>query len=348
MIFICLILFIKGNETRFSGTVIQLKFRKFGWNGLLFDVPEEMRFTRQGGNAKSGNFMLESEDCLVEAKWQPIPKRPKPISSIVGTIVEQMEKYEKKKKRDKRQTVKILGKETAHVYSHDALYIVVKAQVEERYYIWYCNESERIIILRFVFKTFDDKSRRMLKRMVDSMKCHGEGFNVWSLMNLRFETPVSFLLTESNIRVGRAQFLFTDNQLSMFTEKTSTILLEYFSMANLLFKDTYKDIDKWFEKNYRKDLSKQLKKRKIKFQLAKPRKLRRHKVVVKQAKMTSGVSWRTTTIYTNATWYCSGSNRIYSVTVASSIKRPILFKRILDEAGHAKMVDDFLSSIKCH
>lgn len=326
-----------------------MEFNKFGWNGLLFDAPQDARFTRFGGSAKAGTLRLEAEDYFIEAKWEPTPKRRRSISAVADKFVEDMTKeYGKKLKRPKKGSFRILGKEDARVYSHDALYLVMKAEVEERYYMWYCDESKRVVILRFVFKTFDNTAKNIVKKVLDDFECHRKETTVWALMNTRFETPIDFLLTEARIAVGRAHFMLSDRKPSTFTEKTSTILVEYFSMANIIYKDTYEDPDNWFEEHYEKDLKKLLKKRRLKFQVADPRKLKRHKVVVKEAEASSGFTWRAKTLYTNATWYCAGSNRIYSVTVSSSISRPLPLKREINKAEHAKTVADLLSSIKCH
>ena len=184
--------------------------------------------------------------------------------------------------------------------------------------------------------------------MIEKFECHREGAYVWSLLNLRFEVPTDFILTDSKRTVGRAGFIMDSKKLSAFADKTKTIFIEYFSMANILFKDTYKNLDKWLEEKYLKELCKTLRQRKIEFKEKEPRKIRRHKVIINQADRKFGFTWRGTTMYTNGTWYCSGSNRIYSVTFTSNIKRPIIFKREITEEEHIKLIDTVLSSFKCH
>jgi hypothetical protein len=167
-------------------------------------------------------------------------------------------------------------------------------------------------------------------------------------MDVLYKAPKSYLLTDAKITVGRAYMMLKDTKLSMFAEQASTIVIEYFSMANLVYKDTYKDLDKWFKEHHLKDLRKILKKRRLKFEMVEPVKVRRHNTVVKQAKATTGASWRTTTAYKNSTWYCSGSNRIYTVTVYSSLKRPLFFKRKIDDKTYKDLINQILSSFKCH
>jgi hypothetical protein len=326
-----------------------LDFTEFAWNGFRFEAPEEARFTRYGGDTKKGSFILESEDYLIEAKWDPIPKRRASLSVVGTSLIEEMGvEYGKKRRRLSKRTITVLEKHDTHVFSHDALYMVAKVQVEERFYIWYCDESNRVVIVRFLFKTFDESSKKIVKQLLESLECHRKDFNVWSLLNVRFETPMDFLLTDSRIAVGGARFVLSGRKLTSFTEKTSTIVVEYYSMANVVFEDTYNDLDVWFRKNHEKDIYKQFKKRRIRFRSIEPRKLMKHDLIMKEATGKSGTSWRSTTHFTNASWYCSESNRIYSITLASSISKPLFLKRQINETEYTELMGNLLSSFKCH
>jgi len=317
-----------------------LKFKEFGWNGFLFEVPEEVRFTSEGGNAEKGYLRLEAEDFFFEAKWEPfLPKKTKPISEVAEAFVKQMEKSKKLK-------VTILRKDSALVSKHNALYISLKSEAEERIYMWYCDESKRFVIFRFVFKTFDEVGKQIIKQTLDTFRCHTEKSNIWSVLDLRFELPTAFLLADRKIAVGRSHISFNERKVSAFAEKSRAILIEYFSMANLAFKDTYRDLDKWLEKNYLKDLKKRY--HNISFKTEESRKFKRHEMKIKQGITAKGLTTRKTSVYTNATWYCSGSNRIYSITVSSHIARPLFFKRRIEKEDHKNLIEELLSSFKCH
>ncbi|MBS7615052.1 hypothetical protein KEJ18_04900 [Candidatus Bathyarchaeota archaeon] len=325
-----------------------MNFTEFGWNGINFEVPEDARFTRFAGDAKRGSFMFESDEYLIEGKWEPIPKRRQSISVIATTLIEKMGEQYKKRGRLSSRAIKVLEKRDARVYTHDALFMVVKEQVDERFYLWYCDESNRIVIMRFIFKTFDENSRKIIRKVIESFICHKEDPNVWSLLNFSFEAPKDFYLTEAKIAVGRAHFVLTAKKVSSFSERISTLIVDYYSLANVVFKDTYKNIDEWFKKNYEKDLFKQLKKRKIKFVPEEQRKLLTHDLVIKNGISKSGMSWRSTTLYTNLSWYCQESNRIYTVTMASSLAKPIFLKRKISEIEYSGLLESLLSSFKCH
>jgi len=107
-------------------------------------------------------------------------------------------------------------------------------------------------------------------------------------------------------------------------------------------------MEDWFKKNYEKDLNKQLKQRRIKFKSVEPQKLMKHDLTMKEAISKFGVTWRNTALYTNATWYCPESNRIYSVTLAFNIARPIFLKRNIIESEYTDLMKNLLSSLKCH
>jgi len=321
-----------------------VKFKEIGWNGFLMTVPEEMNLTRHGGDANQGMFSLESEGYLVEISWRPIPKKPKPLLSVVETIIDQAKKNAEKKK----QKFSVKRKADTTVYCHNAVYLRLETMAEEHYYIWYCQETNRIVISRFVCETFDEKNKNLIKQLLNVLKCHMGEKNVWSLMKMRFESPQSFLLKEAHIGVGRAHIELMERKLSAFTERVRTIYVDYFSMANLKFKDTYEDPEKWFEKNFLKDLKKALKKRRIKFVTSGETEVRSHRAIIKQAVKRSGLTTRGANLYTNATWYCSEMNRMYSVTVTSGVTRPFFLKRELKKEEHEELLNGILKSFQCH
>jgi len=322
-----------------------VNFKEIGWNGFLLKVPEEIYLTRQGGDAKRGSLSLESEGYMIEIKWEPIPKEPEPLETIVESLIKQVEKSVKKA----NQNLEVRERRKSRIRNHAAIYLHLKSALEERYYVWYCEESDRIIISRFVCKTFDEKSRNLMKQFLSTIKCHSDEKNIWALMKVRFESPQSFLLKEAEIKVGKMRIILEENKVLKFRMMTRRIIVEYFSAANLVFKDTYKDPEKWFEKNYLSDLKKILRKGRIKFETSRKKKLENHKVIIKRAeKSTYGFSSASKNLFSTAIWYCPEMNRMYSVTVASSIAGPLLIKKELSKKEHEKIFRELLDSFKCH
>jgi hypothetical protein len=321
-----------------------VEFKEIGWNGFVIRVPEEMHLTRQGGDAKQGTFLIESEGKIIEFSWNPIPKRSKSLLSFVEKIVDRAKKEAEKK--DLKFTVK--ERRRALVNNHDAIYLLIKSVIDERYYIWLCQESDRIVAVRFIFQNFDEKARSFVKHFLSTLECHREENNVWSLMKIRFETPKSLLLTEAKFGVGRAHIALAENKLSTFEERSKEVYVDYFSMANLLFKDTYQDPGKWFEKNFMKEFRRMLRKWRVKFETIGERNLEGHKAVIKQAKTKSGFYTRVSDLCSIACWYCQEMNRMYFVAVYSKVARPAILKRNLREEEHNELFDGILQSFRCH
>jgi len=317
-----------------------LEFKDFGWNGFLFKISQDVRLISEGGNAKSGYMRLGAEGYFFEVKWEGIqPKNVKPLSEVVDGFVKRLEK-------DSKQKLPIRGKRSTSVFKHDALFLSLKSTVEERIYFWYCEESLRVIIFRFAFKSMNMTSRTIMRQVLTSLKCHGEELNVWTVLESSFKASPSFQLTERKMMVGRTYLSLLESKLTPFTERKRGILFEYFSMANIQFEDDYKDLNKWMDKRYLKDLKKRY--RGIKFQSSTEEKLNNHTAIIKKAKGKSGFTTRKSSLYTNVTWYCEDLNRIYSVTTFEQIARPLPLNREIDEKAFEEFSKEFISTIKCH
>jgi len=326
-----------------------LKFKELGWNGFFLEIPEEMRLTTEGGNINSGYLKFEMENFIMEVRWDPFdPKKPKPLAEIADSFIKTAKKtYEKKAK--KKIDLKIESVRSTSVSSHNAYFMVLKPEtnMEEQVYIWNCDRDKRAILIHFISLLPREESENIIGHILSSLKCHLEGeFISWAALNLRFNTPRSFMLSERRIAVGKTYLTFDEQKFSTFTNRGRRLIIEYFSMANVIFEDTYKDVDSWFQKNYWKDLKKRCKD--IALQTTEERKILRHNVVYKHGIKNSGLFTRRTTMCENLTWYCSKSNRIYSLTYMSYIGRPFFLKRKLDEETDKKIMQEFLSSFRCH
>lgn len=317
-----------------------MKFVKVGWNGILFETPEDLRLLSERGNFKTGYMRLESENGILEIKWDPIPKRAKTISEVASEFIKQLGKKSKKTEISVRKT------KATSVFKHDASYISLKTNMEESVYLWYCNESNRIIICHFAFRSMDEPSRMVVERVMDTLKCHGEDANIWSLLGFSFKAPSTFLLSERKMTVGGSHLILVESKLTPYKETRREIFFQYYSMANLLFKDDYKDPAKWMENNYIKNLKRRY--GKLEFQKVEPCKFRRHIAAIQKGASKSGFLSRGKSLYNNLTWYCSKSNRIYSVTVSSHVRKMFFLKHELDEEAFEKLTKEVFSSIRCH
>jgi len=326
-----------------------LKFKELGWNGFLLQIPEEMRLTTEGGNINSGYLKLEMENLIMEIKWDVFdPKKIKSLAEVSSSFIENLKKTLEKRAK-KKVDVKVKTMENIFISSHNARFMVIDSGtgLREPTYMWICDKSKRIIILHFAFSPLMEEGEETVGRILSSLKCHAEGDLIpWSALNIRFNLPLSLLLSERKIAVGRTYLIFRDQKYFTFGEAGRSLSIEYFSMANILFEDTYKDLDTWFQKNYWKDLKKTHKN--IDFQSSESRRIMRHNALYKHGVVKSGIFTRKTTLCKNLTWYCSRSNRIYSVTYTSYISRPFFLKRSINEDEEEKFLQDILSSFKCH
>ncbi len=317
-----------------------MEFRDFGWNSFLLKISQDSRLVSEGGNARSGYMRIEAENYFLEVKWEETqPKKAKPISEIMEAFVKKLEK-------DAKQKVPIHGKRSTRVFEHEALVLSLKSVTEERIYFWHCEDSLRIIILRFVFKLMDTTSQTIIRQVLDSFKCHGEEMSVWTPPESTFKVPPSFQLTDRKMLIGRTYLLLIEHKLAPFAERRREILFEYNSMANIRFEDEYKDLSKWMEKRYLKDLKKRY--RGIKFQSSVEEKIDGHLAVVKKGAGRSGLTTRRSSLYANTTWYCEDLNRIYTVTTSEHIARPWPLRRRIDERAFEDFSKDFISTIRCH
>ncbi|MEM2673949.1 MAG: hypothetical protein QXG34_04425, partial [Candidatus Bathyarchaeia archaeon] len=222
-----------------------MKFRELSWNGFLLEIPEDMRLTAESGNLNSGYLKFEMEGFLVEVRWDPLdPRKAKSLALIADSFVKNIKKTLEKTSK-KRIDIKIENVGNIFVSSHSAYVMILKPNsgLREPVYIWNCDRSKRIVVMHFTSLLSDEESENLIKRIVNSFKCHLEGdFIPWAALNLRFNLPPSFLLSERKIAVGRTHLTFNEQKFSTFAEKGKNLMIEYFSMANLIFEDTYKNI----------------------------------------------------------------------------------------------------------
>jgi len=306
----------------------------------LFNIPQDARLVSEGGNAKTGYMRLEAEKCFFEVKWEEVePKKAKPLSEIVHAFLKKMEK-------DSKQKIPIRSKRSATVFDHQALFMSLKSNIEERIFFWHCSETLRVIIFRFAFQSMDTTSRAIMKEVLTSFKCHGEESTVWSLFEFTFKAPTSFQLSDRKMMIGRTHLLLLEHKLSPFAERKREILFDYYSMANVQFRDEHQDLDKWFEKRYRKDLRKRY--RGSKFQSSTVGKINGHGGIVKKGLGRTGIITRKSSLYNYATWYCEDLNRIYSVTISEHLARPFPLKRRLDQTAFEDFCREFISNLRCH
>lgn len=318
-----------------------MNFIKIGWNGFLFETPKDFRLVSERGNSKTGYMRLETENGIVELKWEPYqPGKAKSISEVASEFIKKIQKSKKKVNISVKKT------KATSVNGHDASFISLKTDLEESIYLWYCEESSRIIICHFAFPSINEFSRVSIEKIIDTMKCHSKGIHVWSLLGFTFKAPSSFMLNERRMTVGGSRLILVESKLSPYQEVRREIYFQYYSMANLLFKEDYNNPAKWLEKNYIKNLRQRY--GKIKFDDAEICRFKRHKAAIRKGESSSGLLSRRKSYYQNLTWYCTSSNRIYTVTVSSHLSRIFFLKKDIDPHSLEEFAEKIFSTIRCH
>lgn len=306
-----------------------------------------MRLTAEGGDLNSGYLRLEKEGFSMEVKWSLFdPKKARPLaevaSSFLETVKKTIEKEIKKKVDLKAETL-----ESRFISSHNAYSMAIKSGAKELIYLWNCEESGRTIILHFTSVLPENESAEIMDNILESFRCHEKKeFTLWSAFNMRFMIPSTFLLSDRKIAVGRAYLVFNEHKPSSLAERGRNLIIEYFSMANLIFGNKCRKLEEWFKENYWKDLKRHY--RYVSFQETNVRKLMRHNVLYKRGVKSSGLIWRRTSVCENFTWYCSKSNRIYSMSFISYLSKPFFLRRRMDMEEDKRILRTFLSSFRCH
>ena len=323
-----------------------MRFKEIGWNGFLLKVPEDMYLTRHGGDSREGTFFIESEDSLIEVSWIPISKKPTTsLLEVVDKITDRIQKEAGKKKLN----FTIRERRDAVVNNHKAVYLLLDYGVRERYYVWRCPDSDRIVAVRFSFRKYDEWADEVIKNLIGTIKCHGEK-HVWSLMRMRFEAPKSFLLNTTKIKSAELNIALLEEKFSAFEERRRAIYVKYFPMANVRFKDTYRNLERWFEKNYLKEFRKKIlkRRRKISFKIKGEKKMGSHVALIEEARLSSMLIKRIKEICSVALWYCPETNRIYLLAFDTQVHRPLPFKIRLEAEEHEALFNEVLESFRCH
>ncbi|MCD6089092.1 hypothetical protein J7K07_05185 [Candidatus Bathyarchaeota archaeon] len=323
-----------------------MKFKEIGWNGFLLRVPEDMYLARHGGDSRKGGFLIESEDSLIEVSWIPISKkRSASLLEVVDKITDRIQKEVGKKKlnfaiKERRDTI---------VNNHKAVYLLLDYGFRERYYVWRCPDSNRIVAVRFLFRKYDERTSEVIRNVIGTIKCHGKK-HVWSLMKMRFETPKTFLLNTTEIKAAELNIALSEEKFSMFEERRKAIYVKYFPMANIRFKDTYRNLERWFEKNYMNEFKKKILKirGKMSFKIKDEKKLGDHTVLIEEARLSSKLIKRRKEICSVAFWYCPEMNRIYFLALDTQVHRPPPFKINLKADEHEALFNEVLDSFRCH
>ncbi|MGD8544549.1 MAG: hypothetical protein PVH12_00085 [Candidatus Bathyarchaeota archaeon] len=316
-----------------------MKFKEFAWQGFMLEVPEEWQLIEEGGNSLSGKLSFQTDDASLRLEWKPISKKkPMPIRDIT-------EKFTEKLRKKAKRNVKI-RKGSINIQEHKAASVQFRTNVEGQGFFWYCKPTNRFFMIEFLTRKEAKIPKHVIEHVVKSFTCHGLKGRTWSILGFSFETPKSFELETRKFVVGKGILLFQEKRRNPLTETRTSVLFEYFSMANVQFEDTYMEPHRWFDDYYVDGLKKRFGKPKL--EEHSDLQIKGHSVKVIKGTASSGWTWRKKVGFIIAFWYCPGSNRIYVMMVSDEITRPIFLRRRLEEDDLKQCFQDVVETIQCH
>lgn len=302
-------------------------------------MPEDWRFIGEGGTFQSGNLSFQTDTASLRLEWKPINKRnPDPLDVVTERFIKKIRKNIKKNVRIRKGFV--------NINEHKASFVNFNTDVKGQEYFWYCKPTNRLIIIEFMIREDENIPRSVIRKILRSFTCHGSDKRIWSVLGFRFETPKSLKLSARKFVVGRGMLSFLERKRSLLTNYQIKALFEYYSMANLQFEDLFMEHNKWFDNFYLNYLRKEY--GKLRFGKPEAGQVQGHEVEIREGTLSYGLTWRSKAKFFVASWFCPNANRMYAITVAKEIIRPIFLKRQLNQEDLIDSFQKIVNSVQCH
>jgi len=304
------------------------RIKDFGWRGFLLKIPETWDLTREQIKKKNGFLQIEDEyGVRIEVNWEKIPFEKMPdVKNTMKKIIENLKK--------KNPKLKAIGRVNVKVMNHDAILSRINLDEENCSDVlhWYCENSERLCTL-FLYSTTKDYEKYhsfLSKTILPSLKCHGEKY-FWNFYGIKLTLPSTFDLTYYKVTTGLSLARFYRRKDNAY------ILLAYNSMANIILKEYYNNLEDWYDATLRKDVDKFF---------GKFGKIKREDAIVSGHKAIQLVSQRGIPLpFVKKTkrmriflWHCEKSNRLYAIITVFSEEK----------ASERYEAQNIIRNLKCH
>ncbi|HDD63983.1 MAG: hypothetical protein DRJ32_00750 [Thermoprotei archaeon] len=229
----------------------ELKY--FAWQGIELMIPKDWDLAVDAGNFDNGYFRLDDYvKPRLEIKWEKIKFEKAPTSDkLLENFIKSMEKNLKKRKIQTK--VSILEKQNTKVAEHDAVLAYVRSVQDALIVAWYCEKSERAFIAQTVFPAKEyDNQKKAFNTVIQKLMCHTSDENItWSAYGFKVKIPALYRLSNRKFTSGLSYLFFMD------PKGYNIVSFGYSSMANVILKEYYSDIEEWFnELIYKKNLKK--------------------------------------------------------------------------------------------
>ena len=224
-----------------------------GWMGLTFTVPENWDLVHARGNRFDGYLRFEEDGVLrCEIQWTLVS---------AGRVVldEQVEHYLKSLEQ-------MLRKQGKPVTIRKNIHIVSRRQVKRNVrdfmwesgtigygMMWFCEECRRALVAQVVGYEHEPV-KEWARQIFLSLSDHAEGeWEVWSLYGLKFEAPVGWQMSKSEIVPGKIRFSFRlgDYELSVGRYGPASVLLKGKKLEEFAIEALGKETVERFNIHYR-------------------------------------------------------------------------------------------------
>ncbi len=325
-----------------------MNFKRFGWRGVTFLIPEDWDLTVDGGGEKSGYFRIDDPSRpRLEIKWEYVPfekaSEPKEIAEkYVKELKKKLEKQAKaiakarKLKKVEVPEVKILKREELSIAGHDAFSLYIRGYMkylgepqDAIFTTWYCEKTERYFSLQLNFSPEEYSLQKgILNKVYSTLLCHPKNnLYYWNVYGLEFYIPSEYTLQSRRFTTSLSYLALSDRK------KNCYIVIAYNTMASILLEEYYHDLTEWFKNALQKQVINNICKFKVKKSTS---------VSVKghKGQKLYGESFgvlKSLKYYANSyVWVCDKTNRIVSITVLSKGKE------------NRSLLESILRMTRCH
>ncbi len=301
-----------------------------GWMGLTLTVPENWDLVYVKGNRFDGYLRFEEDGVLrCEIQWTLVS---------AGRVVldEQVEHYVKSLEQMLRKQGKPVSvKRNVHIVSRRQ----VKRNVRDFSWeagtvgygmMWFCEECRRALVAQVVGYEHEPV-KEWARQVFLSLSDHPEGdWETWSLYGLRFEAPVGWNLSKSELVPGKIRLLFRQGEYEFAVARygPAPVLLKGKTMEEFAIEALGKEILQRFVIHYRLE---QLHGHEGMVMVGKD-KGSSNPLRIFLRRLRTGNPFPQ---FRGALWECDRSNRLYLATAAIAPEHEPLWERLVQ-------------SVRCH
>lgn len=299
--------------------------RKFGWRGLVLEIPEDWELIFEKLEKNAGFFRLEdATQPQIEVYWEKIPFEKMP--NIEDTIEKILKKIFKKKK------AKIFLRKKINIRNHEGILLqlyppkgkILQTQTNKVSIIhWYCEKSEKLYTIFFL-------SSQNVLDFLNKIDCH-PAKNYWTFYGFTITLPEDFNLVHYKVTTGLSTARFYRKK------DNSYVIIFYNSMANIILEEYYSSIEDWFKENVQKVLEKYFGKMRKKAESIVNIQGHKAKLLIFEKGLPLRKKIKRERVYL---WVCNKTNRLYALIT--------LFSEMRKELQEPSEILRIINTINCH